>query len=512
MGKEAQHTEISHHPKPGHPTETSHKDLIHHAYEAPPKAKAESKSKSAEIKHTASSKEHTSEHVKVLPDSPHSGRSEHHEAKSNNDDKKTVDKKHQETALHSGAKHPVEAKPHPDTKHSVKANGAVSSAMLKRLEAAASQEHTKIEVEHSVHPENKPQQMVEKLARAASANAPQPAERSPLPEHPRPVEPPHPIHAVITEAARAVVKPPPEVHKQTEAKPPESQHQASAYEAFTSYVASTSAFKAVENFASHPLASASSLWSGHTMGFSISNASERKFPKTKEEIQLDSIKHDTGCEGLRMRLAVAVVGKNETGTHGVTTYTADDKGHGIAIGAMQWNQERGGLVNLLKHFHTQDPSKFNTMFGAYSERLLKQSFVRNADFNHNPTLYKAVHEALADKEFQQVQHDFANFSAVDSCNISHSVGIYSYRGVFNGFDEYNQMGRTGYKREVDKIPKHLTESKKIDFIMADTEHKRAHGTERNQIINVAATNFYRTVGNLERKVAAQHRMMMADNK
>ncbi len=129
-----------------------------------------------------------------------------------------------------------------------------------------------------------------------------------------------------------------------------------------------------------------------------------------------------------------------------TTINPNDAGHGISIGIRQWNQKSGELPTLLQAWHDQDPTKFNAIFGRYAGSLLNERFVRGTNFHDQPGLMKEIAEALADKEFQQVQLNLARQFVVNSVQLGYDNGFRSELALADIADVINQCGSGGFSR------------------------------------------------------------------
>lgn len=137
---------------------------------------------------------------------------------------------------------------------------------------------------------------------------------------------------------------------------------------------------------------------------------------------------------------VAAVSGNEGN---FTAINPNDAGYGISIGIRQWNQKAGELPTLLKAWHDADPAKFQQIFGDYSNKLLNEGWVRNANMSGDGNLMGKIKTALGDKEFQQVQVDLARNFVKDSIELGTKYGLRSELGLALVADIVNQKGRGG---------------------------------------------------------------------
>jgi LysM repeat protein len=124
-------------------------------------------------------------------------------------------------------------------------------------------------------------------------------------------------------------------------------------------------------------------------------------------------------------------------------FNPNDNGHGISFGLIQFNQKAGSLPTLLKEMHAKDPAKFNQVFGADSQNLLNENFVRSANLS-TPEWRNRFRQAGAHEPFQQVQRDLAKRDYFDPArNVAESLGIKSERGMAMAFDASVQLGVGG---------------------------------------------------------------------
>ena len=62
-------------------------------------------------------------------------------------------------------------------------------------------------------------------------------------------------------------------------------------------------------------------------------------------------------------------------------WNADDNGHGVSFGLVQFNQQVGTLPTLLQRMHARDPERFNRIMGPHAQHLQNASWVRGANLN-----------------------------------------------------------------------------------------------------------------------------------
>lgn len=183
---------------------------------------------------------------------------------------------------------------------------------------------------------------------------------------------------------------------------------------------------------------------------------------------------------------------NEAGPLSYTAFNPDDVGNGISVGLMQWNQKRGKLPDLLRAWHTKNPTKFDGMFGRYSDDVLENSFVKTADFNSG-VLKTGIDRALADPEFQRVQLHLRNAHIEDSCEIARDYRFTSLRGRAIVADLVNQLGEGGTRRLLAKVPsrdKIPNESVRIERLK-DITDGRVNGIDRVDAIEDKVREIWR---------------------
>lgn len=213
----------------------------------------------------------------------------------------------------------------------------------------------------------------------------------------------------------------------------------------------------------------------------------------KPEIRHAIMKGGDTCEGDWAKMVAKWVTQNEGSRDKHLAYNANDMGHGISVGLLQWNQEKGKLPDLLKSWHDKNPRKFNTMFGEHSADLLKDSWVRTADFNGNKTLYSGMRKALADSEFQGVQDKLSNQNMVRACNVATDHGFRSLRGRAVVGDLFNQLGEGGARSALRKVPEGKNESARIEDLKKITG-MRINGKDRVNTLEDNVKEIWRQIG------------------
>lgn len=212
-------------------------------------------------------------------------------------------------------------------------------------------------------------------------------------------------------------------------------------------------------------------------------------PETRHAI----MKGGDTCEGDWAKMVAKWVTQNEGSRDKHLAYNANDMGHGISVGLLQWNQEKGKLPDLLKSWHDKNPRKFNTMFGEHSADLLKDSWVRTADFNGNKTLHSGMRKALADSEFQGVQDKLSNQNMVRACNVATDHGFRSLRGRAVVGDLFNQLGEGGARSALRKVPEGKGESLRIEELKKITG-TRINGKDRVNTLEDNVKEIWRQIG------------------
>lgn len=213
----------------------------------------------------------------------------------------------------------------------------------------------------------------------------------------------------------------------------------------------------------------------------------------KPEIRHAIMKGGDTCEGDWAKMVAKWVTQNEGSRDKHLAYNANDMGHGISVGLLQWNQEKGKLPDLLKSWHDKNPRKFNTMFGEHSADLLKDSWVRTADFNGNKTLYSGMRKALADSEFQGVQDKLSNQNMIRACNVATDHGFRSLRGRAVVGDLFNQLGEGGARSALRKVPEGKNESARIEDLKKITG-MRINGKDRVNTLEDNVKEIWRQIG------------------
>lgn len=212
-------------------------------------------------------------------------------------------------------------------------------------------------------------------------------------------------------------------------------------------------------------------------------------PETRHAL----MKGGDSCEGDWAKMVAKWVTQNEGSRDKHLAYNANDMGHGISVGLLQWNQEKGKLPDLLKSWHDKNPRKFNTIFGEHSADLLKDSWVRTADFNGNKTLYGGMRKALADPEFQGVQDRLSNQNMVRACNVATDHGFKSLRGRAVVGDLFNQLGEGGARSALRKVPEGKGESQRIEDLKKITG-TRINGKDRVNTLEDNVKEIWRQIG------------------
>ncbi len=131
-----------------------------------------------------------------------------------------------------------------------------------------------------------------------------------------------------------------------------------------------------------------------------------------------------------------------------SNWNANDNGHGVSFGLIQFNQKVGSLPTLFQKMYQKNPEKFKQYFGSQTQNFLNPSWVRSANLN-NPTLKKMIKAAGRDPEFQKVQRDLARSEYFDPADaIAKKYGIKSERGRSMMFDAAVQFGVGGMKKKL----------------------------------------------------------------
>lgn len=124
-------------------------------------------------------------------------------------------------------------------------------------------------------------------------------------------------------------------------------------------------------------------------------------------------------------------------------WNPNDVGHGVSFGLIQFNQDVGGLPNLMRAMHERNPTKFNEIFGGNAALMRDPARVRAADLNR-PEIKSAMLRAARDPEMQQVQRDQAKTEYYDPAQRAGARhGITSERGLAMLFDASVQLGVGG---------------------------------------------------------------------
>jgi peptidoglycan hydrolase-like protein with peptidoglycan-binding domain len=127
-------------------------------------------------------------------------------------------------------------------------------------------------------------------------------------------------------------------------------------------------------------------------------------------------------------------------------WNADDNGHGVSFGLIQFNQEVGGLPSLLQSMHAANPAKFNEIMGPHASTMLSTGGVRGANLN-DPDIKSRMLRLGREPEFQQVQRDKAREGYWNpAARLGASFGIRSERGLAMLFDSCVQNGSGGTER------------------------------------------------------------------
>lgn len=215
--------------------------------------------------------------------------------------------------------------------------------------------------------------------------------------------------------------------------------------------------------------------------------------EARQETRHPLMKGGDSCDGDWAKMVAKWVTQNEGSRDKHLAYNANDMGHGISVGLLQWNQEKGKLPDLLKSWHDKNPRKFNTMFGEHASDLLMDSWVRTADFNGNKTLYAGMRKALADSEFQGVQDHLRNQNMVRACHVATDHGFKSLRGRAVVSDLFNQLGEGGARSALRKVPDGKGESARIEDLKRITG-TRINGKDRVNTLEDNVKEIWRQIG------------------
>lgn len=205
------------------------------------------------------------------------------------------------------------------------------------------------------------------------------------------------------------------------------------------------------------------------------------------------MKGGDSCEGEWANMVSQWVTQNEGSRDKHRAFNPNDMGHGISVGLLQWNQKKGKLPDLLQAWHDKNPEKFQTMFGAYSTNLTRDSFVRSADFVGNKTLHDGMVKALADREFQGVQDTLRNKNMVRACEVATDYGFKSLRGRAVVSDLFNQLGEGGARNVIRKVALDKPESARIEELKRRTGG-RINGEDRVSTLEENVKKIWRQLG------------------
>lgn len=175
---------------------------------------------------------------------------------------------------------------------------------------------------------------------------------------------------------------------------------------------------------------------------------------------------------------VAAVSGNEGNFQSINR---NDSGYGISVGIRQWNQKVGELPGLLKAWHDKDPEKFQQIFGENANNLLKENWVRQANFQAQPGLMDSMKNALADHEFQDVQVQLARDFVVRGIQLGMKYGLKSELALAHVVDMANQKGFGGAESVLRRAGQLGGNEKDIVHRLEDAAH-RAGGHKRLQAL------------------------------
>jgi peptidoglycan hydrolase-like protein with peptidoglycan-binding domain len=124
-------------------------------------------------------------------------------------------------------------------------------------------------------------------------------------------------------------------------------------------------------------------------------------------------------------------------------WNADDNGHGVSFGLIQFNQQVGSMPRLLREMNARDPQRFRDTFGPHANNMLNADWVRGANLN-SPDIRRRLQASGRDPVFQGVQRDLAREAYLDpAIAMGAEHGITSERGIAMLFDSAVQNGRGG---------------------------------------------------------------------
>ena len=127
-------------------------------------------------------------------------------------------------------------------------------------------------------------------------------------------------------------------------------------------------------------------------------------------------------------------------------WNADDNGHGVSFGLIQFNQHVGSLPTLIGNMAERNPQRFDEIFGPYARDLRNPAYVRSANLN-DPDLRARLQQAGREPEFQQVQRDLARRGYYEpAARMAERHGLTSERAHAMLFDSSVQNGVGGTER------------------------------------------------------------------
>lgn len=169
-------------------------------------------------------------------------------------------------------------------------------------------------------------------------------------------------------------------------------------------------------------------------------------------------------------------------------WTANDNGHGVSYGLIQFNQETGSMPTLLARMRAANPEKFDDIMGPYSSNMMNEGWVRSANLN-NPDIKQRMLTAARDPEFQAVQRSLAKEGYFDFTPTQAS----KYMGVSNPsertlamlFDSNVQNGPNGtsglLKQAVQAVGKDAGERAIMQHFAQLADAKRYSNGRRTKI-------------------------------
>lgn len=165
-------------------------------------------------------------------------------------------------------------------------------------------------------------------------------------------------------------------------------------------------------------------------------------------------------------------------------WNANDNGHGVSFGLIQFNQKSGSLPSVMRAMHNANPQRFDEIMGPHAQNMLNESWVRSANLN-DPDIKSRMLTAARDPQFQQVQRDQARTGYYEpAAQMARDHGLTSERAHAMLFDSAVQNGVGGTRGMLNRAAAAGgTEQEILQRFAREADANRYSGNRRTRILN-----------------------------